>query len=220
MSRGAFHTTLDRLERKGFVTWKERAATDGRGGLKMREFAPSALPWPRFRISPGASTRFWENREDASIARVAPTRRGGALAACTPNVAMFSVTHAVLFRSLAYDRPEELVLFLDSSPDRGDTPMTDGNFADGRDPTRPLRGRARRRVDVFGSCRGFHHHGVSRQPHPDLARRPRRPGSRDPERAASPAARSPNPRGANMPVTLLLRSEASRDAPPGTRTFP
>ena len=42
VSRGAFYTTLDRLEAKGFVMWRERPATERRGGMRKRHFKVTA----------------------------------------------------------------------------------------------------------------------------------------------------------------------------------
>lgn len=39
VSRGAFYTTLDRLERKGFVRWEERQPDDSRRSAPLRHFA-------------------------------------------------------------------------------------------------------------------------------------------------------------------------------------
>lgn len=38
ISRGALYTTLDRLETKGYLTWKTEATTPARGGLPRRAF--------------------------------------------------------------------------------------------------------------------------------------------------------------------------------------
>ena len=38
VSRGAFYTTLDRLERKGFVRWEERRPDDSRRSAPLRRF--------------------------------------------------------------------------------------------------------------------------------------------------------------------------------------
>jgi PadR family transcriptional regulator PadR len=38
ISRGALYTTLDRLEGKGYLTWKTEATTPARGGLPRRAF--------------------------------------------------------------------------------------------------------------------------------------------------------------------------------------
>lgn len=42
VSRGAFYTTLDRLERKGFVRWEERRPTDSRRSAPLRRFEVTA----------------------------------------------------------------------------------------------------------------------------------------------------------------------------------
>ena len=38
ISRGALYTTLDRLEIKGYLTWKTEATSPARGGLPRRSF--------------------------------------------------------------------------------------------------------------------------------------------------------------------------------------
>jgi DNA-binding PadR family transcriptional regulator len=45
VSRGAFYTTLDRLERKGLVTWSEASSDDPRRSGALRRFSvtPSGL---------------------------------------------------------------------------------------------------------------------------------------------------------------------------------
>lgn len=39
LSRGALYTTLDRLESKGLLTWRQGDSTPERGGLPRREFS-------------------------------------------------------------------------------------------------------------------------------------------------------------------------------------
>ena len=43
VSRGAFYTTLERMERKGFVTWSEEAPDDVRRGAPLRRFRVTTL---------------------------------------------------------------------------------------------------------------------------------------------------------------------------------
>ena len=38
VSKGAFYTTLDRMEKKGYLTWTAQAADGVRGGLPQRYF--------------------------------------------------------------------------------------------------------------------------------------------------------------------------------------
>ena len=42
VSRGAFYTTLERLERKGFVHWVEETPSDPRRNAPLRRFAVTA----------------------------------------------------------------------------------------------------------------------------------------------------------------------------------
>ena len=41
VSKGAFYTTLDRLEKKGYLTWEARPVAEGRGGMPQRHFRVS-----------------------------------------------------------------------------------------------------------------------------------------------------------------------------------
>ena len=41
VSKGAFYTTLDRMEKKHLLTWKTRVPAGGRGGLPQRHFRVS-----------------------------------------------------------------------------------------------------------------------------------------------------------------------------------
>ena len=67
VSRGAFYTTLDRLETKGLVTWKERPATgprstrtgSRRGGMKKRHFKVTASGLRALRASRAALRNLW-----------------------------------------------------------------------------------------------------------------------------------------------------------------
>ncbi len=45
VTKGAFYTTLDRLERKKYLTWTMRVAEQGRGGMPQRHFnvAPAGI---------------------------------------------------------------------------------------------------------------------------------------------------------------------------------
>ena len=53
VTRGALYTTLERLERKGFVRWEIEAATSERGGNRSR----------RFEVTPRGIEALIESRE-------------------------------------------------------------------------------------------------------------------------------------------------------------
>jgi DNA-binding PadR family transcriptional regulator len=63
VSRGAFYATLDRLEAKGFVRWKEEAPTNGRGGLPQRRFTVTAAGVRALRTSRSALRNLWQGLE-------------------------------------------------------------------------------------------------------------------------------------------------------------
>ncbi len=59
VSKGAFYTTLDRLERKGYLTWEARPAEDGRSGLPQRHFRVTPEGIAELRKAREALTRLW-----------------------------------------------------------------------------------------------------------------------------------------------------------------
>ncbi len=59
VSKGAFYTTLDRLETKGWVTWESRAPTRERGGLPQRHFRVTPEGIAELRRSREALERLW-----------------------------------------------------------------------------------------------------------------------------------------------------------------
>jgi DNA-binding PadR family transcriptional regulator len=64
VSRGAFYTTLDRLEAKGLVRWAVRPAPEGfRGGLPQRRFRVTAAGLRELRASRKALTKLWHGLE-------------------------------------------------------------------------------------------------------------------------------------------------------------
>jgi DNA-binding PadR family transcriptional regulator len=64
VSRGAFYTTLDRLEAKGYLAWKERPVDEGRGGRPQRHFAVTAEGVLELRRAHQAFTRLWDGLEE------------------------------------------------------------------------------------------------------------------------------------------------------------
>jgi PadR family transcriptional regulator PadR len=56
VSRGAFYTTLDRLERKGMLRWTEATPEDARGGGPLRRYAVTAEGLDALRASRDALT--------------------------------------------------------------------------------------------------------------------------------------------------------------------
>jgi DNA-binding PadR family transcriptional regulator len=59
VSRGAFYTTLDRLEQKGYVTWDEVPPTGERGGAPLRRFEVTGDGLEVLRASRRALFNLW-----------------------------------------------------------------------------------------------------------------------------------------------------------------
>jgi DNA-binding PadR family transcriptional regulator len=59
VSKGAFYTTLDRLDRKGYLTWKAVSSTDVRGGLPQRYFEVTPEGIAELRKSRDALMKLW-----------------------------------------------------------------------------------------------------------------------------------------------------------------
>jgi DNA-binding PadR family transcriptional regulator len=59
VSKGAFYTTLDRLERKNYLTWTARVADTGRGRLPQRHFRVTPDGIAELRKAKDALTRLW-----------------------------------------------------------------------------------------------------------------------------------------------------------------
>jgi DNA-binding PadR family transcriptional regulator len=60
VSRGAFYTTLDRLEAKGLVEWTPDPAVRGRGGLPQRRFRVTAAGVRELRATRQALLTLWQ----------------------------------------------------------------------------------------------------------------------------------------------------------------
>ena len=59
VSRGGFYTTLDRLERKNYLSWTTRIAGEGRGGMPQRHFTVSPAGIRELRRSREALLNLW-----------------------------------------------------------------------------------------------------------------------------------------------------------------
>jgi DNA-binding PadR family transcriptional regulator len=59
VTKGAFYTTLDRLENKGYLTWNSRVPETGRGGLPQRHFSVTPEGIAELQKSKEALTRLW-----------------------------------------------------------------------------------------------------------------------------------------------------------------
>ncbi len=59
VSKGAFYTTLDRLERKGYVTWKARVPEGGDSSLPHRHFSVTPAGLDQLRRSREALLALW-----------------------------------------------------------------------------------------------------------------------------------------------------------------
>ena len=63
-SRGAFYTTLDRLEVKNLVRWTAEGGDAGRDGLPQRKFMVTAEGMKALRASRKALLELWSGLED------------------------------------------------------------------------------------------------------------------------------------------------------------
>jgi PadR family transcriptional regulator, regulatory protein PadR len=63
-SRGAFYTTLDRLEAKQLVRWTAEGGSAGRDGLPQRKFIVTAEGVKALRASRRALLELWSGLED------------------------------------------------------------------------------------------------------------------------------------------------------------
>ena len=61
VTKGAFYTTLDRLERKKYLTWTARVAADGRGGMPQRHFEVTPAGVEELRKSRDALVTLWRD---------------------------------------------------------------------------------------------------------------------------------------------------------------
>ena len=64
VSRGAFYTTLDRLERKGLVAWTEEEPADGRRNAPLRRFRVTPDGIEALRESRRALTTLWRDLDE------------------------------------------------------------------------------------------------------------------------------------------------------------
>jgi DNA-binding PadR family transcriptional regulator len=63
VSKGAFYTTLDRMEKKGYITWSAEVADSGRGGLPQRHFKVTPAGMAELQKSWDALTKLWRGLE-------------------------------------------------------------------------------------------------------------------------------------------------------------
>jgi len=63
-SRGAFYTTLDRLEAKQLVRWTAEGGDTGRDGLPQRQFSVTADGVKALRASRKALLELWRGLDD------------------------------------------------------------------------------------------------------------------------------------------------------------
>jgi DNA-binding PadR family transcriptional regulator len=63
-SRGAFYTTLDRLEAKGLVRWSSEAGAPGRDGLPQRKFKVTPAGVRALRSSRRALEALWAGLDE------------------------------------------------------------------------------------------------------------------------------------------------------------
>lgn len=67
VSRGAFYTTLDRLQSKGLLRWSTRPVEGWRGGRPQRHFEVTDKGIAKLRRSHEALTSLWRGLEDFEV---------------------------------------------------------------------------------------------------------------------------------------------------------
>ena len=63
VSKGAFYTTLDRLEEKGYLTWEVRQASAARSKLPQRHFTVTPAGLDELRRSRKTLQKLWSGLE-------------------------------------------------------------------------------------------------------------------------------------------------------------
>jgi DNA-binding PadR family transcriptional regulator len=63
VSKGAFYTTLDRLEEKGYLTWEVREPTESRSNLPQRHFRVTPAGLDELRRSRMTLMKLWSGLE-------------------------------------------------------------------------------------------------------------------------------------------------------------
>ena len=63
VSKGAFYTTLDRLEEKGYLTWELREPTESRSRMPQRHFRVTPEGLDELRRSRAALLTLWSGLE-------------------------------------------------------------------------------------------------------------------------------------------------------------
>ena len=63
VSKGAFYTTLDRLEDKGYLTWELREPTEARSKLPQRHFSVTSAGLEELRRSRRTLMKLWSGLE-------------------------------------------------------------------------------------------------------------------------------------------------------------
>lgn len=64
VSKGAFYTTLDRLEQKKFVSWRSQVPEGGRRGLPQRHFRVTPAGVDELRKSRAALMKLWHGLDE------------------------------------------------------------------------------------------------------------------------------------------------------------
>jgi DNA-binding PadR family transcriptional regulator len=64
VTRGAFYTTLDRLESKGYLRWTTRPVEGWRGGIPQRHFEVTEEGRAKLQQSRDALTRLWRGLDE------------------------------------------------------------------------------------------------------------------------------------------------------------
>ena len=67
VTRGAFYTTLDRLQSKGLLEWTSRPVAGWRGGRPQRHFSVTAAGLEQLRKSHEALVSLWDGLDQFTV---------------------------------------------------------------------------------------------------------------------------------------------------------